>query len=442
MDDVKKVESELRDEITSLRRRLDSLDQDVKSKAVQTAIAEEGQRVEENLRKSIEGSLRFIRTGLLLLGAAISIIIGGLGYFGLEALVPSAVNKLVEERASTMLSDLEDEVETRLHDAKSLYGEALERHREPPESHLIVLLTDFGPKSPDMGILTGAIYNYSYRARVETLTTGIEAFNTFEAAWTLRRAMELYPEDTIFVTIAGHPGQAALYAPVIVRTKSPAFTLVGYTNGVFDFAVERFGHERSYRLSWPAFYKTFTGSSEQALSERPEAVAKILGPVASVLSTGETPWAPRDAAWEGLVNADESYHFSEDVSRYHTRWDRASNAISATVMEIDRFGNATTNITRADLERIVDLDDLDTNAIIRVYARISPGSADEEPVELTLGQDYSAGGIVGEGEPVAVLSRGLLQLALFKGSFSATHGVDQRTPLVLCADAAACEGRL
>jgi S-adenosyl-L-methionine hydrolase (adenosine-forming) len=249
-------------------------------------------------------------------------------------------------------------------------------------SRLIVLQTDYGSKDHYMAALKGSIYKICPSARIEVITTEIDEFDVFHAAWTLWRASMQYPKGTIFVVVTNPGGVTAL--PILVTTKN-GHIYIGHDNGCFDLVVQHYQYESGFRLSGPnitprEFKDTFGG-------------VDLFGPAAARLFRGD------------LQTQDCGTRLPNYVSRlpglrHEVQKDRAIGSI----MDIDRFGNATTNITQEDIGFM----GVSTSAHFVVDFA---GKSIHLPLKATYGH-------VSKKSEVAILYEDLLQLAVNEGNFA------------------------
>jgi S-adenosylmethionine hydrolase len=245
---------------------------------------------------------------------------------------------------------------------------------------IIVVQTDYGTESPYMGALLGAIYRVDPRARIHMITADVAPYEPIHAAWTLRLASADFPSGTIFVCVT-NPGGTTSQASIIQTLNGHIY--VGHDNGLFDFVVQDYGFKRAYSISNPKLsrprYQSLYGIS-------------LFGPTAGHLSMGLRlkKIGPRLSRYEPKLP-----RIRKEVTDY---------AIAATVMDVDRFGNATLNATEVDLGRI------GLKIADRVKVTLNRGAKVFEFRETY--------GHVSIGDPVAIIFLGYVQLAIRERSLA------------------------
>ena len=185
----------------------------------------------------------------------------------------------------------------------------------------IVLLTDFGYTDPFVGIMKGVMAGIAPDARVIDLTHGILPQHIFQGAFVLYRSMDYFPRGTIFCAIVD-PGVGTARRPIALKTRD--FYFVGPDNGLLWPAAHANGIEACRSLDNPDFFlpsvsKTFHGRD-------------IFAPVSARLWLG-TPFEE----FGGQVDTPVSLEFP--VPEYK------DDALVLTVMDKDRFGNLTLNLS-------------------------------------------------------------------------------------------------
>lgn len=193
---------------------------------------------------------------------------------------------------------------------------------------VITLTTDFGQSDWFVGTMKGVIANINPQVKVIDLSHGISAGDIRAGAFALMAAYHYFPAKTIHVAVVD-PGVGSSRKGVVIETAR--YTFVGPDNGVLSWAVRgekiktiRWLENRRFAL--PDVSATFHGRD-------------IFAPAAAHLSKGIK------------------------VSSFGTKADRLvelpwpepklrGKEIGGEVIYIDRFGNAITNISRDDLNRL------------------------------------------------------------------------------------------
>jgi S-adenosylmethionine hydrolase len=192
---------------------------------------------------------------------------------------------------------------------------------------LITLTTDFGAKDPFVGIMKGVILGIEPRVRMVDLTHEIAPQNVSEAALAVGTAYRYFPPWTIHLAVVD-PGVGSARRPLLVVTDQHYF--LAPDNGLLSLVFER---EESVHVRHVTAEHYFLQPMSATFHAR-----DLFAPVAGWLARG----------------IDISV-FGEEVEDYvrldlpHPR--RVGKEIlEGQVLSIDRFGNATTNITWGDLE--------------------------------------------------------------------------------------------
>jgi S-adenosyl-L-methionine hydrolase (adenosine-forming) len=184
----------------------------------------------------------------------------------------------------------------------------------------IALLTDFGTRDPYAASMRGVIASRC-NAPVDDLSHDIAPFDVFEAAWFLNVASRWWPADTIFVCVVD-PG-VGTDRRILAAEKDGRF-FVAPDNGLLtliDPATVNSVENASFFL--PDGSTTFHGRDRFA-------------PVAAALANGTT----LDALGPAIT----------DMARLgYTPPSYGSEIVTGTIVQIDRFGNAVTDVERTRL---------------------------------------------------------------------------------------------
>lgn len=255
---------------------------------------------------------------------------------------------------------------------------------DPP---VITLTTDFGTRDAYVGIMKGVILGICPRARLVDLSHEVAPQDVVEAALVLADAAPFFPAGTVHLAVVD-PGVGTRRRAVALGLAGAFF--VGPGNGVFGPVWERArsahsaGSVRAVELTesrffLPAVDATFHGRD-------------VFAPVAAHLARG--------------VGLDELGPRVEDPGTLSlpapVRLD--GKTLEGEVIHVDRFGNCTTNVARADLEQLGAAGSLRVEAAGRGFG----------PVRTTYGE-------VAPGEVLALVgSSGRLELALREGHLART----------------------
>jgi hypothetical protein len=244
------------------------------------------------------------------------------------------------------------------------------------QMNAITLTTDFGLSDWFVGALKGVIHGINPRATVIDLTHGIPPGDVEAGAFALAAGFRAFPRGTVHVAVVD-PGVGSGRPAIAVRTRD--YFLVGPDNGVLSLAMAR---ERVVEIRRLENRRMFRAPVSRTFHGR-----DIFAPVAARLSMG------RDWTMVGPVV----------TSFQRLDWptvERRGAGLFGTVVYLDRFGKAITNISG------------------QMLAEISSDAA----VEVCVGRRRV--GVVAEcyqavaaGKPVALIgSTGFLEVAVNGGS--------------------------
>ncbi len=250
---------------------------------------------------------------------------------------------------------------------------------------LITLLTDFGTVDYFVGAMKGAILSVNAAAGIVDLTHEIPPQDIEAGAFTLLQAYSSFPPKTIHVAVVD-PGVGSKRRPILVSSESHLF--VGPDNGLFSYILEREQNCSVFHLTNENYFRkpvsaTFHGRD-------------VFAPVAGALSKGVEPSQLGQLITDYNRLASLSPAVSDD------------GEIAARILQIDRYGNCITNLTREDL----------TDEMIACGARVCINGH-----EIKSFRQFFADGNDAHEELFAIWgSAGLLEIAAFRAS--AAHLLD------------------
>ncbi len=181
----------------------------------------------------------------------------------------------------------------------------------------IALITDFGMQDPYVAAVKGVIAART-DAPIIDLTHEIEPFDVFQAAWFLRAIVRYWPEATIFMVVVD-PGVGSSRRILAAQSKGRMF--LGPDNGVLTFIEGEARAVEKDSLFLPDGSTTFHGRDRFA-------------PVAAALANG-FPFQDLGPLVKDPVRLD----YTEP--RYN------GERVNGTIVAIDRFGNAITDVEAA-----------------------------------------------------------------------------------------------
>ena len=193
---------------------------------------------------------------------------------------------------------------------------------------IITLTTDFGLKDPFVGVMKGVICRINPRARIIDITHTITPHNIYEAAQVLTMAYKYFPKATTHVAVVD-PQVGASRRPILVVTED--FYFVGPDNGLFTpfFKEQESGFFKVIHITSSRFFLPLKGPTFHGRD--------IFAPVAAWLSKGT-----RSSKFGDTI---------DDFIRLSIPKPETVNetTVEGSVVHIDNFGNAITNITDGHL---------------------------------------------------------------------------------------------
>ncbi len=190
---------------------------------------------------------------------------------------------------------------------------------------LITLTTDFGTDDPFVGIMKGVIRSIHPSAEIIDLTHGIEPQNIQQAALVLQAACSYFPKKTVHVAVVD-PGVGGTRRPIAVKSGSTHF--VGPDNGIFTPVLN--SKSRCIELTRKKYFLKHVSATFHGRD--------IFAPVGAWIAKG-TP----------LKSLGRPIKDPQTLALPEPAWN--GKAIEGEVIYIDRFGNATTNISREMVSR-------------------------------------------------------------------------------------------
>ncbi len=194
---------------------------------------------------------------------------------------------------------------------------------------IITLMTDFGLKDGNVGVMKGVIHGIAPQAQVVDLSHLIGPQNIFEAALILARSAPYFPVGTIHVVVVD-PGVGTQRRPMAARLGSQVY--VGPDNGTLTLWLEQM--EAQGRAA--AFYHL--DKSEYWVPEVSRVFhgRDIFAPTAAHLAAG-TPIQQVGSA------------FFDPVRLRLPRPQATASGLRGEVIHIDHFGNLAANIRNEHL---------------------------------------------------------------------------------------------
>jgi S-adenosylmethionine hydrolase len=187
---------------------------------------------------------------------------------------------------------------------------------------IITLTTDFGYKDPFVGIMKGVILSINPSVNIVDIAHDISPQNIMEAAFSIEMCFASFPPKTIHVVVID-PGVGTSRRPILAVTDH--HYLIGPDNGVFS-RIYSMRHETFSVIHITAEHYFLPGKSSTFHGR------DVFAPVAAWLSRG--------------INVT---NFGDHITDYVNIQIPVSimpskNTIEGTVIYVDHFGNAITNI--------------------------------------------------------------------------------------------------
>jgi len=215
---------------------------------------------------------------------------------------------------------------------------------------VIALLTDFGPNDNFVGVMKGVIARHCPEANVIDLAHGIPPQSVMHAALALLGSYRYFPDGTIFAVVVD-PGVGS--ERKILAVRAAGYTFLGPDNGCLSPVVRENKGAKFYEIT----YRPAEGLSDTFHGR------DIFAPVAGMLAAGRPL---EDFAREVPAVAEYEIPGSRAVS---------ANKIAGSVVYIDTFGNAMTNIRRSAVrgEAKIRVGKTGIDGISKSYAEKEPG---------------------------------------------------------------------
>jgi S-adenosylmethionine hydrolase len=194
----------------------------------------------------------------------------------------------------------------------------------------IALMTDFGLKDGNVGVMKGVILKIAPQARIIDISHQIGAQNILEAAFILNRSAPYFPDGTIHIAVVD-PGVGTDRRPIAARLASQYF--VGPDNGLVTLWLE---NSEKQNFSVEFFH---LNQSQYWLKEVSHVFhgRDIFSPVAAHLFNG----VPLEAMGAPITNP---------LRLALPRPKRFPNGWHCEVVYIDSFGNIASNLEIQQLE--------------------------------------------------------------------------------------------
>jgi S-adenosylmethionine hydrolase len=226
---------------------------------------------------------------------------------------------------------------------------------------LITLMTDFGLKDGNVGVMKGVILGIAPQAQIVDISHLIPAQNVAEAALILLRSAPYFPPETIHIVVVD-PGVGTARRPMAARLGSQLF--VGPDNGVITLLLEY-----AEQQGWP---------TEFVHLDQPQ----FWLPKVSHVFHGRDIFAPTAAHLaNGKILADVGTPITDPIRLALPKPTRTPTGWRGEIIHIDHFGNAASNIrvehlTEVDQHKItVQLGGVTISGLVQTFGERAPGEA-------------------------------------------------------------------
>ncbi len=218
---------------------------------------------------------------------------------------------------------------------------------------LITLMTDFGIKDGNVGVMKGVIWSLAPDARIADLSHHISPQNVREAALILARSAPYFPPETIHLVVVD-PGVGTERRPLAARIGAHYF--VGPDNGLLTLLLEREADTEFIHLDRPGYWLPDISSVFHGRD--------IFAPCAAHLARG-VPLSELGSPIADPVRLD--FPRPQDIP----------GGLRGEIIHIDHFGNLSTNIRREHLQGRMDLavrcGAVEVQGLVRTFGERPPG---------------------------------------------------------------------
>lgn len=258
---------------------------------------------------------------------------------------------------------------------------------------LIGLVTDFGTRDHYVGAMKAAILSVCPEAVLVDITHDVPPHDVQAGAFALAAAYRAFPGGTVFLAVVD-PGVGSGRRGLAVE--AGGYVFVGPDNGVLGLVLAEQEDHRAHELTNARLFRERVSPTFHARD--------VFGPVAAHLAGGVRV----DQAGPPVSQPVQLTH-PPVVQVGEREW-------QACVVNVDRFGNLTTNMAEAQLDRITAEAGANTQVVVVVEGAVLP-----------LGQTYAD---VPLGHACALIgSTGMLEIAVNQGDASRVLGASRGAPV-------------
>ena len=199
---------------------------------------------------------------------------------------------------------------------------------------VITLMTDFGIKDGNVGVMKGVIWGICPTVQISDLSHMIQAQNIREAGYILARSVPYFPKGSIHVVVVD-PGVGTQRRPMAAQIGD--WFYVGPDNGTITVLLER-AEQESWQTKFIQLDRAqyWLGDISHVFHGR-----DIFSPVAAHLANG-------------VHLNDLGIPFTDPVRLELPKPEKTENVWQGEVIHIDHFGNVSTNIRAEHLGDAID----------------------------------------------------------------------------------------
>lgn len=223
---------------------------------------------------------------------------------------------------------------------------------------VITLMTDFGIRDGNVGVMKGVIWGIAPDAHIADLSHVVDPQNIRQAALILGRSTPYFPPGTVHIVVVD-PGVGTARRPIAARIGGQFYVLPD--NGVISDVLAR-----AERAGWQV---------EIVHLDQPE---YWLDPVSHVFH-GRDIFSPVGAHLSAGVALEQVGSPIDDPTRIEIpQPTKTEQGFHAQVIHIDHFGNIATNLNREDLEGVTKLQlrvrGRMVEGLYETFGQLAPGS--------------------------------------------------------------------
>lgn len=247
---------------------------------------------------------------------------------------------------------------------------------------MIAILTDFGNDNIYTSIMKAVIKSINKKAEIIDITNSIPSQNIKNASFVLNLTYNYFPLNTTFLCVVD-PGVGSERKSIVLKTEK--YNFVAPDNGLLSHIIE----------------------NNQIINAININNFKYLGNNISNTFHGRDIFAPISAFVDKKIELTELGNKinTEDLIRFNIKPYISENSIIGEIFEIDRFGNAVSNIHISNLQN---------KKIINIFFK-----------SLHFSKIFKTYSDVDDGKPLAYIgSSGNLEFGIRNGDFAKHYGVN------------------